>query len=48
MGFLEIISPLGMVKMEVLNILDYVEDMSKANTGPMNADQSTRDRKGNL
>ena len=32
-------SPLGMAKLEGLNLLDYVKDMAKGNIGPMNIDQ---------
>ena len=31
-------------KIEGLNLLDYVEDVAKANTGPMNADQQKTDK----
>ena len=33
--FLEIMSPLGMTKIEGLKHLDCVEGVAKANTGPM-------------
>ena len=33
------IFPLGTTKIEDLNLLDYVEDVAKANIGPMNVDQ---------
>ena len=31
--------PLGMTKIDGLNLLDYVEDVAKADTESMNADQ---------
>ena len=31
--------PLGMINIEGLNLLDYVEDAAKADIGPMNVDQ---------
>ena len=38
-------SPLVMAKIKGINLLDYVEGVVKANTGPMNADQQ-KDRQG--
>ena len=43
-AFLEIMSPLGMTKIEGLNLLDYVEDVAKADIGPMNVDQQKIDK----
>ena len=37
--FLEIMSPLEMAKIEGLNLLDNVEDVAKADIGPMNVDR---------
>ena len=37
---------MGMTKMEGLNLLDYIEDVAKVNTRPM--DWSTKDKQGNL
>ena len=31
--------PLGMIKVDSLNLLEYVEDVAKADIGPMNVDQ---------
>ena len=33
-----------MIKIEVLNLLDYVEDVAKASIGPMNVDQQKTDK----
>ena len=35
---------LGMSKIEGLNLLNYVEDVTKVNTGPMNVDQQKTDK----
>ena len=37
--FLEMMSILGMAKIDGLNYLEYVGDVAKAYTRPMNADQ---------
>ena len=42
--FLEIMSLLGMTKIEGLKLLDYVEDVSKADIRPMNIDQQKTDK----
>ena len=38
-AFLEIMSSLGMGKIEDINLLDHVECVAKTNIGPMNIDQ---------
>ena len=38
-AFLEIIYPLGMTKIEGLNLLDYVENVEKDDIGTRNVDQ---------
>ena len=37
--FLEIMSPLGMAKIDCLNLLYYVGDVAKGDIGPINVDQ---------
>ena len=44
MAFLEIMSPLGMAKIEGLKFLNYVGDVAKADIGPMNIDEQKTDK----
>ena len=37
-------SPLGMAKIEGLNLVDYVDDMAKADFGPVYVDQQKTDK----
>ena len=40
----EIMSPLGMARIDSLNHLECVGDVAKANVGPMNEDQQKTDK----
>ena len=42
--FLEIMSLLGMAKIEYFNLLNYVENVANAYFGPMNVDQQNTDK----
>ena len=42
--FLEIMSPLEMAKIKVINLLDQVEGVTNTDIGPMNADQQKTDK----